>query len=443
VKLFKSQSFFYKTLSIITLVSVGFQVVVLSTVAYYMLIPLGKRATDDLSSIIVHAAEKWEQLEPSQYDAFSQQMLTKHNLIITHADANIKSSSSLLPYLFLLENSLNAKYATSINIKASIDSHGEDWFWVDIPSKNQAIRFGFSRFRIGVNPPAAFFITLIVGVLLTIITAIFLTKRLIKPIDRLYKASQLIGKGDWPEQVEEEGPKEFIILTKQFNKMNLQVQDLLSNRTTLLAGIAHDLRTPLTQINLALSMLPDNGGNIDLMNGIQQDLNSINNLISDTLSLSLELTQEIKKSTNIVTEINAIINSLSTSESIINFDKSSVSNCHHLLYPMAFKRILSNLITNAIRYGENSPIQVVLKCNNAQIKVQVKDRGLGIPKKYSDKVFQPFYRLEKSRNSDTGGSGLGLAVVRQLADSHHWHVSLSPRKNGGTNAILIIPNTES
>ncbi|SHN93745.1 hypothetical protein BHECKSOX_961, partial [Bathymodiolus heckerae thiotrophic gill symbiont] len=119
-----------------------------------------------------------------------------------------------------------------------------------------SIRFGFSRSRIGINPPAAFFITLIIGALLTTVTAVFLTKRLIKPIDRLYKASRSIGKGNWPDQVEEDGPKEFVVLTRQFNKMNLQVQGLLSNRTTLLAGIAHDLRTPLTQINLALSMLP-------------------------------------------------------------------------------------------------------------------------------------------------------------------------------------------
>ena len=433
----KSYSFFTKTLSIISLVSIGFQIVVLSAVAYYMLIPLGERATEDLSSVIVHAAERWDKLNTDERQYFSQQMLLKHELVLTNTRDDIEPSSSFLPYLYLLENSLNSQYTQPINIKTNIDAGGEEWFWVDIPTKNDVVRFGFSRSRIGVNPPAAFFITLIVGALLTIITAIFLTRRLVKPIDRLYKASQLIGKGDWPSQVEEEGPEEFMVLTKQFNKMNLQVQELLSNRTTLLSGIAHDLRTPLTQINLALSMLPNQGGDAKLMTSIQQDLDSINHLISDALDVGLGLTQEVKKSIRVEEEIRSIINAIG-SDSTIDFNNLSAHKCLATIHPTAFKRILNNLIGNAIRYGEKKPVQITLSCDDAQIVVHVKDNGPGIAEEFREKVFQPFYRLEKSRNSNTGGSGLGLAIVRQLADAHNWTVSLLPRKNGGTKATVVI-----
>ena len=438
MSLFKPKSFFYKTFSIIASVSIGFQVIVLSAVAYYMLIPLGERATDDLSSVIVHAAERWEEIPVDQHLAFSQKMLNKHDLVLTHTKDVYEPNTSALPYLYLLEKSLNTQYSTPVNIKSSVDSQGEAWFWIDIPTKTKTIRFGFSRTRIGVNPPAAFFITLIIGTLLTLITTIFLTKRLIKPVNSLYAASKSIGKGNWPTRIKEEGPEELILLTRQFNKMNLQVQELLSNRTTLLAGIAHDLRTPLTQINLALSMLPNNGGDIALLNSVQQDLDSINNLISDALDISLELTQEQKKPSSVSLELKNIVAGFSGSKSKITIEYSHYHDCKPLLYPLAFKRVLTNLITNAIRYGNNKPVIVALHCNNAQIVIQVKDRGLGIPEEFKEKIFQPFYRLETSRNSATGGSGLGLAIVKQLVDSHNWKVSLNPRKNGGTNAVISI-----
>ncbi len=176
---------------------------------------------------------------------------------------------------------------------------------------------------------------------------------------------------------------------------------------------------------------------IDLMNSIQGDLDSINTLISDTLNISLELTQETKKSANIVDEINSTVAVLITPQSTIKLTLPASNNCSEILYPMAFKRILTNLITNAIRYGKGE-IQVVLDCNNAQTSVHIDDNGPGIPEEYGEKIFRPFYRLEKSRNSDTGGSGLELAIVRQLANSHNWIATLSPRKNGGTRATVVI-----
>lgn len=436
MKPLKSYSFFYKTLSIISLASVGFLIIVLTTVGYYMLIPLGERATDDLSSVIVHAAERWDSLDTTEQQQFAQQMLSKHELVLTNTSKNLKQSDSFLPYLHLLEDSLNTQYSERINIKTSTDAKNEDWYWVDIPTKETTVRFGFSRTRIGVNPPAAFFITLIVGLALTLATAIFLTRRLAKPIDRLYTASQLIGHGQWPKQIQEEGPKEFIILTKQFNKMNLQVQELLANRTTLLSGIAHDLRTPLTQINLALSLLPNKGGDASLMDSIQQDLDNINHLISDALDVGLGLSEEHSQQLDIYNELLAIINT--TQSDNIRLNLLGHRGCNVSIYPVAFRRIITNLITNAIRYGDNKPIQISLYCDNNQLIIEIIDNGPGIDQAFREKVFQPFYRLEKSRNSGTGGSGLGLAIVRQLAETHDWIVKLSSSKNGGTKATVVI-----
>jgi two-component system osmolarity sensor histidine kinase EnvZ len=106
---------------------------------------------------------------------------------------------------------------------------------------------------------------------------------------------------------------------------------------------------------------------------------------------------------------------------------------------MAFRRILTNLLVNALRYGNGQPVTVTYACQQEAVIIQVKDRGPGIPPEHIEAVFSPFYRLEKSRGSETGGSGLGLAIVRQLADANGWKVELLPRSGGGINAVLSIP----
>ncbi|MDH5387241.1 MAG: ATP-binding protein [Gammaproteobacteria bacterium] len=437
MSIFKFQSFLWKVLSTIGIVSIIFLLIMLSTLAYYMVLPLGHRATDDLASIMSHAAERWDSLPSVERAAFAEKMLQKHDLVLTSAEANLPDSSSMLPYLYFLEASLKNQLGTAITIKTSRGMDDNEWFWIDIPVSNEILRFGFSRARIGVEPSTAFFVLLFTGIFLTVLTAVILTRRLTIPIDRLYHAAQLVGKGHWPDPVKEEGPEELIVLARGFNRMNIQVKELLANRTTLLAGIAHDLRTPLTQIQLALSMLPNEGGDRDLMNSIHGDLEVINRLIGETLSISLELAEEELVLTDIDLELDNIIKNIQTNG--VDIEWSRGKPCRRMLQPLALRRILTNLLVNALRYGDGKPINVCYECQKETIIIQIMDSGPGIPDEHLEAVFRPFFRLEKSRGSETGGSGLGLAIVRQLADAHGWTVELIPRPEGGTKAVLTIP----
>ena len=437
---FKFQSFLWQILTTIGIVSIAFLLITLSTLAYYMVIPLGHRATDDLASIISHAAETWDNLPMDKRGEFTEKMHEKHDLVLTSADEYLPVSGSMLPYLYFLETSLKKQLGKEIAIKTSQDIEGAKWFWVDVPVSEGMLRFGFSRARIGVEPSIAFLVLMVTGAYLTLITAITLSRRLTGPIDRLYHAAQLVGKGHWPDPVEEEGPEELVVLARGFNRMNIQVKELLANRTTLLAGIAHDLRTPLTQIQLALSMLPDDGGDKDLMDSIRSDLEVINRLIGETLSISLELAEEQAVPTDIDLELDTIIKKVKTIHAnAASIEWSPGKPCLQLLQPLALRRILTNLLVNALRYGDNKPVSVSYECQKEAITIQIMDRGPGIPAEHSEAVFHPFFRLEKSRGSETGGSGLGLAIVRQLADAHGWKVELLPRDGGGTNAVLTIP----
>lgn len=434
---FRFQSFLWQVLSTIGIVSIIFLLIMLSTLAYYMVIPLGHRATDDLASIMSHAAETWHNLPVAKRDDFAEKMLAKHELVLTHADVPLPATTSMLPYLYFLQASLKNQLGITSNIKTSEDSLGNEWFWVDIPIADETIRFGFARSRIGVKPSMVFFVVVVTGIYLTFITAIILTRRLTVPVDRLYRAAQLVGRGQWPEPVQEEGPEELVVLARGFNRMNIQVKELLANRTTLLAGIAHDLRTPLTQIQLALSMLPDEGGDRELMESIHSDLEVINRLIGETLSISLELAEEEALATDIDLELDTIIKNIQANGADIEWSRGQP--CYRMLQPLALRRIVTNLLTNALRYGEGKPVSVSYECRKDATIIRVSDLGPGIPAEHIEAIFRPFFRLEKSRGSETGGSGLGLAIVRQLADAHGWSVQLLPRAGGGTDAVLTIP----
>lgn len=434
---FQFQSYFWKILAAFGIVSAGFMVIVLSSMAYFMVVPLGQRATDDLASIIFHAAETWEGLPVAERGVFVKKMRKKHELILTSDDVPLPESTSLLPYLFLLETSLKKQLGKEIHLKENLDEDGEAWFWADIPLSEGMLRFGFSRSRIGVKPSVAFFVLLITGLSLTLITATLLTRRLTVTIERLYQAAQLIGKGQWPDPVKEEGPEELVVLAREFNRMNIQVRELLANRTTLLAGISHDLRTPLTQIQLALAMLPNDGGDTQLMNGIHRDLESVNRLIGQALQVNLELDKQDRELVQIDEVLDHIVEAARHGNQIIEW--SSKKPCSFMLNPLALQRIISNLLDNAIRYSEGKPVSIECNCDKDSLVLQVLDQGPGIPLEQREAVFQPFYRMEKSRNSKTGGSGLGLAIVRQLADTNGWTVELLERDGGGTCARLIIP----
>ncbi|MBL3591705.1 MAG: HAMP domain-containing protein [gamma proteobacterium endosymbiont of Lamellibrachia anaximandri] len=324
-----------------------------------------------------------------------------------------------------------------MHLKTSRDARGNEWIWAEIPGYSQKLRLGFPRSRIGIQPPLALLFLFCVGTALTFFTAALLARRLTIPLERVSRSARLIGKGSWPKPIREEGPEELQVLTQTFNQMSQQVKELLANRTLLLAGISHDLRTPLTQVQLALEMLPDEGGDVELMAGIKRDLATINRLISETMQVSMELEKQEQVETDIAEILDAIIQAARTDDREIKWKNGH--SCMRKLNPLALRRVISNLLGNAIRYGDSKPIKVELECNESLLKIRIQDQGPGIPADQRESVFLPFYRLEKSRSTTTGGSGLGLAIVRQLADANGWSVELMAAPGSGTVALVIIP----
>ena len=205
------------------------------------------------------------------------------------------------------------------------------------------------------------------------------------------------------EPLPETGPRELVLLARNFNTMADEIALLLANRTTLMAGISHDLRTPLTRMRLALALLPEN---IDpaLAQRFERNLEAMDTLITDALRFA-QGTQTAEP-VALLAYVSQVLETFDQPiELCSNIDDDLVVN----LAPNAFSRVLANLVGNGIKYANT--VRVTLSAT----EVVVLDDGPGIPEAERFSVFQPFYRLEASRNQSTGGSGLGLAVVQQLS----------------------------
>jgi two-component system osmolarity sensor histidine kinase EnvZ len=409
------------------------QIVMLAAIVYYIMLPMARRSADDLAALMVLSAQTWVELPPQTRQDFELELARKHNLWLLEATAELPAHERFLPYLSLLEDALSAR--TGETLRAKITEWEKTWFWVEIRTGGTLIRIGFPSERLGVQPPLALLLVLIATVILTLVTAIFLARRIARPLERMSVAAGHVGQGSTPETLPEDGPAELASLARAFNRMALQVRELLANRTTLLAGVSHDLRTPLARMRLAVEMLPEDA-DPKLLARLRNDLEEMNQLIGEFIDFSRGLQKETPQAVDLGHLLRELAHDADAGAARIECHVTE--SCVRPIGMTALRRILSNLIENALRYGAGQPVILELSCGAENAVIRVLDRGSGIPPEEAENVFRPFYRLESSRSAATGGSGLGLAIARQLADAHGWKIELLPREGGGTEARLNL-----
>lgn len=418
----------------ITLAFLMFQAFTLATVVYFVLMPLAERSADDLAELIVLSAKTWVELPPETRRDFELELAKNHSLWLFATSVPLTRRGHSAPYQQLLESTLSKRTGTPVTVVVS--DWSEPWFWTEIPVAKQLIRIGFPKERVGTRPFLALLLVLGSGTLLALATALVLARRITLPLSRLSQATASVGKGETPELLPESGPQELAVLARSFNLMARQVSELLANRTTLLAGVSHDLRTPLARMRLAVEMLPESSSP-ELIGYLRQDLEQMNRLIGALLDLSRGLCQEDKRYVDLselADELAADFQRGGARVELLSAAPSLVEAA-----PLALRRILSNLLDNGVRYGAGRPVGIEWsQTEKGETRISVLDSGPGIPSDQRDAVFQPFYRMEASRNAATGGSGLGLAIARQLAESNGWKLELLPRPGGGTEARLTI-----
>jgi two-component system osmolarity sensor histidine kinase EnvZ len=414
----------------------AFIVIELLTIALFtlwVLLPLAKRSADDLAGLMVLSAQTWAELPPQTRPAFEEELFNNHALALRGDPPSGAVNAWHAPYFHLLEDALSQRTGRTQHLSSEELETGT-WYWVTVPAAGTALTVGLSATRIDSQPATAFFVVLVLGSLLAVAVAIWLARQLTQPLARLEAASAVIGEGGSPALLSETGPREVAALSHRFNAMATQVRELLASRTTMLAGVSHDLRTPLTRMRLALEILksqPD----LNMIERLEYDIEQMNQLIGNVLDLARGLAHE-----------KPVLIDLPDYLAQLAVDHATLSNPVAVNCPpgqvtaprVALQRAIGNLLQNAHRYAPGG-VDLVVDMTIRHCRIGVLDRGPGIAPDQLEAVFEPFFRLDASRSPATGGSGLGLAIVRELARVNGWQVTLQARDGGGLQAWIELP----
>lgn len=289
------------------------------------------------------------------------------------------------------------------------------------PRKRVYIK-SFSLFIMWVTGTSALFL---------LIAALFLHNQ-IKPLRRLAIAADRFGKGRAFADIKPEGSIEVRKVAQAFLRMRERLQRQLTQRTEMLAGVSHDLRTPLTRMHLQLAMMPSSPE----VEGLQKDVDEMGNMLEGYLTFARGDGLEETVETDMNDFIQTSIEGRAQLNKTVHYDSGSLPSLW--IKPQALKRCLTNLINNASRYGK--AVWVTAFNDNHCLNISIEDDGPGIPEEKREDVFKPFFRLDASRNMATGGVGLGLTIARDIIQSHGGDIVLSTsEEHGGLKACLILP----
>lgn len=413
---------------------VAFELLMAATLVGLLMVPMARRAAGDLAGLMLLSAQTWSELPPETRPAFEIELARSH-LLALRADMPVEQASPLHgPYLYFLEEALAERSGSRQQLVAE-DINGTTWYWVSLPSGDSRIAVGLPHDRIGTQPVNAMLLSLAAALVMALLAAVWLARRAVGPLARLEAAALQVGRGEAPELLPETGPRELAALARRFNAMARQVRELLAARTTLLAGVSHDLRTPLARMRVALALL-EQRPNPKVFARLETDIEEMDRLIGNVLDLARGLASEAAADV----DLRGLLHDLAGSDGRI------AVSCPDLALqapPLALRRAVGNLIDNARRYGGEGPIEVVAEAWPGELRIGVLDRGPGIPEDQLSLVFEPFHRIDAARSPALGGAGLGLAIVRQLATANRWHIELQSRAGGGLAAWLTLPTPQS
>ncbi len=401
--------------------------------AWLLMLPVAKRSADDLAGLMILSAQTWAELPPDTRMAFEHELMDNHGLALRAEPAGEGRDEWHPPYFYLLEAALARRLGAAHHL-ASEPVGKTTWYWADLPAGDGTLAVGLPRTRIETQPVLALLLALGGGLLFAGAFAWWLARRITAPLARLEAAATRIGHGERPELLPETGPLELAALARRFNAMAQQVRDLLTARTTLLAGVSHDLRTPLARMRLALEMLKADPSST-LIARLECDIEEMNGLIATLLDLARGLEREPPVELDLAALLEDLASDASTAARPIAVH---CPPCRRAAPPRALRRALGNLLQNALRYAPEGPIELVCTTTTERCRVGVLDRGPGIPAERIAAMFEPFQRLDDSRSPQTGGAGLGLAIVRELAKANGWQVRLEARADGGLAAWIEL-----
>ncbi|RJF89879.1 HAMP domain-containing protein [Oleomonas cavernae] len=273
-----------------------------------------------------------------------------------------------------------------------------------------------------------------VGLAILLLTvAILFLRNQIRPIVRLTEAAEAFGKGQRADDFKPSGATEVRRAAAAFIAMRQRIERHLRQRTEMLAGISHDLRTPLTRMKLRLAMMGDGEDEDELA----QEVNEVERMIEEFLAFARGQEGEQPDDVDIADLVEEVVEEANAGARGTPVETDMLGSLTVKLRRQAIKRCLTNLVDNAQRHA--AAVKVSITASNRWIEIVVDDDGPGIPEKLREEAFRPFVRLNEARTPADGGVGLGLAIARDVARSHGGDIFLEPSPMGGLRARIRLP----
>ena len=303
---------------------------------------------------------------------------------------------------------------------------------VMISTSEKVIHINFPIHRITTSRNHIFLGWQIISSFILILIAYLFLKNQVKPISNLAKAAEQFGKGQEVNNFKVSGALEVRQASLEFLKMKNRISRQIEQRSLMLAGVSHDLKTPLTRMKLLLESIKEN----KIKNELNLEINQMNEMLVEYLDFAAINESKDKSTINPIEAIINIKNDIHFTKHEINLE--IINDEEVFVNENIFSRSITNVLNNAI--VQSDKIIINADINKNLIKINIHDNGIGIPDSEKDNVFKPFYRVDQSRNQNVSNSGLGLATTKSLLNSINGKISLHDSYLGGLEVAIEIPN---
>ena len=298
-----------------------------------------------------------------------------------------------------------------------------------ILGNQEVIQIFFPKNKIAPSSVRVFVLWITLPSIILILIAIMFLRNQTRPIVKLSKAAERFGRGERVDDLRPSGASEIRKATLEFDKMMKRINKHLNQRSEMLSGISHDLRTPLTRLKLQLAMMDKK----DTAQKMASDIDEMEKMLNDYLQYAKSQSEEDYVSIDLNDMVNDILKNYDSSKyQLVTIDNIQIQGRKNLV-----RRSVSNVIENGLSHGNKVFIEIKKSISNAIILID--DNGPGIPAKEYQNVFKPFYRIDKSRSLNRSGIGLGLSIAQDIIKSHGGNIALSESKHKGLSVKISLP----
>ena len=383
-------------------------------------------------------------------------LINEINLFVEVYD-NEKINKDELKNLFSLFIDLNIELVTNKNIEnryierwfSPIDrtlrrelksNFGTEEFWFDTTSYKELIDLrikyqdGYFKFlvpkdRVTSSSARIFALWITVPAFIMVIISLIFLKNQTRPITNLARAAERFGKGEDTEEFKPSGALEIRQAGHEFDKMRKRILRHLNQRTEMLSGISHDLRTPLTRMKLQIAFIEDK----DLATKLAEDINEMEKMLNEYLQFTSSSYVEKDEMFNLSELIDQVVNKYNNK----NIENDLIPRVYINGRKNLINRCLNNIIDNALKYG--GKVKIKLSKKNTNLFITIDDDGPGIPNKEHENVFKPFYKIDKGRADSKSSVGLGLSIASDIIRSHGGNITLDKSKMNGLSVKIFLP----